>query len=566
VRYHALACDYDGTLALRGRVDAAVVDALERVRRSGRKLVLVTGRTLPDLRRVAPDLALFDRVVAENGALVHAPRSGATKLLGAPASPDFVAALRARGVAPIAVGECIVATWEPHQSAALAAIQELGLELQVIFNKGAVMVLPSSINKATGLGVALLDLGLSPRNAVAIGDAENDHAFLALCECAVAVRNALPALQERADWVTRGDHGAGVVELALRLLENDLVDLDAALARHAVALGIGADGSEIALPAYGSNLLVAGTSGGGKTSFATGLVERLLERGAQLVAIDPEGDYEQLPGTSAIGSAERPPDLDEVMRLVENPAAQLVLNLLGVALDVRPEFFASLFARLLDQRVRTGRPHWLLVDEAHHLLPRGRVASGSLLSPEISNVLWITVHPEHLAPAVVAGARHVVVMGRAPAETLAEVARAFDAPAPHFAGDLAPGEAVHWTPGSAPLRMRTIPSTVERRRHVRKYADGELPPDRSFYFRGPEAKLRLRASNLTAFLDLGDGVDDATWLHHLERGDYSRWIRLAIKDEELAGEIAAVETMGGSAATTRTGVRRAIEARYTAPA
>ena len=48
----------------------------------------------------------------------------------------------------------------------------------MIFNKGAVMILPSGVNKATGLAAALEELGLSPHNVVGVGDAENDHAFL----------------------------------------------------------------------------------------------------------------------------------------------------------------------------------------------------------------------------------------------------------------------------------------------------------------------------------------------------------------------------------------------------
>jgi HAD superfamily hydrolase (TIGR01484 family) len=117
--------------------------------------------------------------------------------------------LQQRGVAPLSCGRVIVATWHPHETTVVEVIRELGLELQIIFNKEAVMVLPSGINKATGLRVALDSLGLSPHNVVGVGDAENDHAFLSLCECAVAVANALPMVQERADWTTSHDHGPG---------------------------------------------------------------------------------------------------------------------------------------------------------------------------------------------------------------------------------------------------------------------------------------------------------------------------------------------------------------------
>src|SRR5439155_3478388 len=113
-------------------------------------------------------------------------------------------------------------TWETHENAGLQAIHDLGLEMQVIFNKGAVMVLPAGVNKATGLTAVLKEMGLSPHNAVGVGDAENDHAFLRLCEFSAAVANALPALKEASDLVTAADHGAGVAELIAVMVATDL--------------------------------------------------------------------------------------------------------------------------------------------------------------------------------------------------------------------------------------------------------------------------------------------------------------------------------------------------------
>ena len=221
MRYLALACDYDGTLARHGRVEASTIVALERIRASGRKLLLVTGRQLDDLFSVFAEIELFNRVVAENGALVYDPHTREQRSLGEPPPAAFVDALRRRYV-PISVGAVIVATWEPHERAVLETIRDLGLELQVIFNKGAVMVLPAGVSKASGLAAGLDDLALSPDNVVGVGDAENDHAFLAACECSVAVANALPTIKERADVVTKGEAGAGVEELAAELVANDL--------------------------------------------------------------------------------------------------------------------------------------------------------------------------------------------------------------------------------------------------------------------------------------------------------------------------------------------------------
>ena len=82
MRYLALATDYDGTLAHHGRVDEPTLKALERLRESGRKLILVTGRVLPELLGVFPRIDLFDYVVAENGALIYRPETREEKAIG----------------------------------------------------------------------------------------------------------------------------------------------------------------------------------------------------------------------------------------------------------------------------------------------------------------------------------------------------------------------------------------------------------------------------------------------------------------------------------------------------
>jgi hydroxymethylpyrimidine pyrophosphatase-like HAD family hydrolase len=228
VRYLALAVDYDGTLAHDGKVADSTVAALERAKRSGRRLLLVTGREVGDLNRVFPRLDLFDRVVAENGGLLcRLDGSGAQHRmpLAPPPPPELVDRLREQGVNPLAVGEVVIATRQPHDVAVLAAVRELGLEMQITFNKGAVMLLPTGVNKATGLDAALDDLRLSRHNVVGVGDAENDHAFLSRCACSVAVANALPALKERCDLVTTASNGAGVAEVIDRLVTADLADL-----------------------------------------------------------------------------------------------------------------------------------------------------------------------------------------------------------------------------------------------------------------------------------------------------------------------------------------------------
>jgi HAD superfamily hydrolase (TIGR01484 family) len=569
MRYFTLACDYDGTLAHNGVVSEATLAALERLRASGRNLILVTGRELDDLKKVFSRLDLFDRVVAENGALLYRPATLEEKLLAETPPAEFASALKARGVKSISAGRSIIATWQPYETIVLETIRDFGLEMQVIFNKGAVMVLPSGINKATGLSAALIELGLSTHNAVGIGDAENDHAFLALCECAVAVSNALPMVKERADLVTSGDHGDGVIELIDLIITSDLSDLEERLGRHCITLGSRADGREMLLEPYGLNLLLAGSSQGGKTTLATGIIERFIERGYQLCIIDPEGDYSALDGTVNLGDPKRAPSADEALELLMKPEENVVINLLGLALEHRPSFFINLFPRLQELRARTGHPHLIVVDETHHLLPSTWKPTPLTLPQGTTGMMFITLKPEHVAQPIISKVNTIIAIGESPDQTIRAFCEAAGRPLPPLDPvKLALGEAIVWSPDAqeGPVWIRSQPSRGERRRHQRKYATGELAPEISFYFRGPEGKLNLRAQNLVIFLQLADGVDDETWLYHLRRGEYSDWFRKVIKDEELADDVAHVENESHiPAIESRARIRIMIERRYTAP-
>lgn len=220
--YRVIATDYDGTLATEGRVDDATLAALERYRRSGGHLILVTGRQLGDLFQVFPHSHLFEGIVAENGAVFHQPHRDQVKLLANPFPAALVETLKAAGVHPIDQGQVMVSTWEPHGEAVHQAIQSLGLSAAVILNKRAVMVLPQGVNKASGLAVALADLNLAHLPSVGIGDAENDLSLLRACHRGVAVANALPELKAIAHATTQGERGAGVQEIIQRILEGRL--------------------------------------------------------------------------------------------------------------------------------------------------------------------------------------------------------------------------------------------------------------------------------------------------------------------------------------------------------
>jgi HAD superfamily hydrolase (TIGR01484 family) len=570
MRYLALCTDYDGTIAHHGKVDKPTLAALEDLRASGRKLVLVTGREIPDLETVCDRLDLFELVVAENGALVYRPSTREERPLVDAPPARFVEELKRRGVERVSAGRCIVATWQPHEKVVLETIRDLGLELQVIFNKGAVMVLPGGMNKAAGLKAALEELGVSLHNTVGVGDAENDHAFLSICEMSAAVANALPAVKDTADLVLKADHGAGVTELIRELLADDLASRAGLLRRHEILLGTGGDGTELSLPPFGVSALVVGTSGGGKSTLTTGLIERLNAKHYGFCVIDPEGDYDVLEDAAVLGSPDRAPSVDECMQLLAKPNQNVVINLVGLEFSDRPAFFMTLFARIRDLRAKTGRPHWLIVDEVHHVLPADWKPAELNLPQELDGVLMISVSPSAVSATALSLVRTVIVIGEKPAQMLREFATVNGAAAPASPMDEIPkGEALIWHKDSEvpPLHFKIEPSKTARRRHIRKYAEGSLPEDRSFYFQGPEKKLNLRAQNLIVFTDLADGVDAETWLYHWQRGDVSGWLRRSVKDEDLTDQVRALEKeVPDDADASRKAVRELIERKYTLPA
>jgi hydroxymethylpyrimidine pyrophosphatase-like HAD family hydrolase len=562
----ALATDYDGTLAKDGRVNAATIDALKGVRESGRKLILVTGRDLPDLQRVFPELELFDLVVAENGALLFNPAKKVETPLAEPPSPAFVARLRELGVSPLSVGRTIVATWEPNETAVLRAIRDLALELHIVFNKGAVMVLPGNVNKAWGLKHALKPLCLSLHNVVGIGDAENDQAFLSACGCAVAVDNALASVKAKADLIV-ADHGDGVIELARLLTKSDLRGTGMRIPRRQPVLGLHADSTPFCLSPF-ATALITGSSGAGKSTIVTALLEQMRELAFQFCVVDPEGDYSEFPDAVVVGDAKQEPRLAEVMGLLAKPDVSVVVNLLAIDPPERPRFLVRFLPEMAKLRAETGRPHWIVLDEAHHCLPAKWDPAPSTLTQELPAVIAVTVHPEAVSRDFLELVSTVVGVGDGSLDAIAKFCLATGRSAPQTVGAVLGAGQVHLLPPNGDIEVITTTRPKERqKRHARKYAEGELAEGRSFYFRGPEKALNLRAHNLRTFLQMAAGVDDRTWLHHLRGGEYSRWFRDAIKDEDLAAEAGAVESDRTlSPKDSRACIKQMIERRYTAPA
>jgi hypothetical protein len=295
----------------------------------------------------------------------------------------------------------------------------------------------------------------------------------------------------------------------------------------------------------------------------------MVEKSLEFCVFDPEGDYAELDGAVSVGDAKTAPILDETLNLLRKLSANVVVNTQALRVTERPTFFARILPQVMSLRARTGRPHWLLIDEAHHLLTADRADVIQVLPEHMPATIFVTVHPETMLPAALKRVEYVITLGPNAAQVIRNFCKAIGEKPPPRAPAHAEDEVLFWERSArkAPIAVKALRPQQAKNRHVRKYAEGELPKDFSFYFRGPDNRLNLRAQNLMLFAQIAEGVDDATWEHHRRIGDYSGWFRRVIKDEELAAEAAAAESDANlDPAESRVRIIDAIHRRYTAPA
>jgi hydroxymethylpyrimidine pyrophosphatase-like HAD family hydrolase len=219
MRIQALATDGDGTCLKDNKMLDETVAAFKQLRSAGIRLILVTGEHPNELKEF-PHLNLFDHVIAENGAVIVDQKTGAEELLGPRPPAELLVALNHAGVT-MQVGRVLIATDTEARPLVEGVIDRLGVDWHTVPNRKDLMVLPASVDKATGLGTLLKRIQIAPQQVAAIGDAENDCAMLKYCGFGVAVANGLPPVKECAKLVTRGHAGHGVIELASRLLNGD---------------------------------------------------------------------------------------------------------------------------------------------------------------------------------------------------------------------------------------------------------------------------------------------------------------------------------------------------------
>lgn len=555
-----VATDFDGTLTEAGPPDLDVLVALARLRGDGVRTVLVTGRILAELEDVFPDVAEhFDAIVAENGAVIATTES--VHCAAPPVDRALLARLSNLGI-PARQGRVIVACAGNDQHAVLDAIDDLGLECQLVHNRAELMILPSGVSKGTGLAYALARLGYSAHDTLAVGDAENDHSLLLAAELGVAVSNAVPALRERADLVLDEPAGRGFVSLVDRLGADG--GLWATRGRHHLWLGHDVNGDPVQLLARPSNILIASDTGQGKSFVAGLLAEQLIDLDYSVLVIDPEGDHGGLGvlrSAVVVGGDVPPPPVEVVVSLMERSTTSVVIDLSSLDPAQRHDYLRNLPAEIEAARRDRGRPHWVFVDEAHGAVPRQEATVGSF-EPAAKGYCLVTWRPHELPSEVLAALDVVMAMTNPePDDRLIDLLAAVcGQPKVVVAEALTgpPGRVVVGTRGSqGPPPVAALGArTTLHFRHDHKYGTRGIPEQRRFVFRAlPDHLTGAVARNLTEFEAELAHCDRAVLRHHAPHHDFSRWVVDVLHDEPLGDALRPIE-----ASMTATSPAAAVEA------
>ncbi|MEI8080473.1 MAG: HAD family hydrolase [Actinomycetes bacterium] len=546
-----LATDFDGTLTHDGRrPEDRVLASLRRIRSEGALVVLVTGRILSELHEVFPDAEEhFDAIVAENGAVLW--NGGHRRLLATPVDPGLVDGLAARGVR-VRHGEVLVAGSASDRIAVLEEIHDRGLDYQLIFNRNELMILPAGVNKGTGLFDALGDLGVSRHSAIGVGDAENDHALLDVCEVGVAVSDAVPSLHSFADLVMTEPDGRGVAEL----LESVFGPHPPAIhsGRWKVRLGA-ADGRRTAsVPSSQMNILICGESGTGKSHLVGLFAERVIGQGYCVLVLDPEGDHQdlgRLRGVAVLNAERGLPKPARIAEIFSQRFTSVVLDMSGVDETAQRQYLQALASVVEQSRAACGLPHWIIGDEAHSTTTV--FADSTVVAGTASAQRWgfalATYRPDLIDDAVIAQLDAVITMGdgRPPspelAHLLARTSRLTLADVVEAVSEIDFGNAYlairpdlgYSTPFQVGSRV------TEHRRHWHKYTELNLPEDRSFHFRNRDDEMVGVASNLRSLTRVLTTCSPDVIEHHARGHDLSRWMRDVFVDPEVTDDFADVE-------------------------
>jgi hydroxymethylpyrimidine pyrophosphatase-like HAD family hydrolase/CheY-like chemotaxis protein len=565
-----LACGLEGVLAEEdGRVAIATWEALRRAKNAGMSIVLVTSQTWESFSAEGHYAELCEAIVAEGGAVVYFPRRDTVALPFGRLAPRVLQSLDAAGV-PLQWGRSTVSTHVPHDKVILKVLQETGSGVTMEYNRGSMMVLPPGATKGTGLRYALRELGYSPRNVVACGDAENDQSLFEVAELAVAVSNALPHIQAQANVVLPQANGTGIETLVTSILDG-YVPYHRPRPDRRLLLGHDLTGSSICLDPFSlvnSNLGIFGGSGSGKSWLAGLLVEGLLKQEYQVCIIDPEGDYRALgasPQSLLLGGPETQLSVvADVVNFLECSDISLVLDLSVYEVTERIAYLWDLLRALQCLRARRGRPHWFLIDEVQSFCSAEQSQLGDLLlnSLQEGGFGLVSYRPSHVAPEILKALDCWLLTRLSLPEELTTLTHSLPQQAnssetishlptlPIGQAYLYADERARVAPRdpNTPHQPRAVrfyvgERTVPHVRHLRKYLRAPLPRPKMFYFCDTHGHyLDRTAANLWEFREALSELPIETIRYHLGRGDFERWLKDVLHDDELAHRVRKVNS------------------------
>lgn len=543
-----IATDFDGTISDGDQLAPKAARVLRRWRETGQFTVLVSGRPFEFLRNLQEREQAFDLIVGENGAVLYNPHTDELRLPFGEIPQDLVDALAQLDI-PLWRGIATAGTTMPHDGEVWSTSRELGMAVHLETNRNEVMVLPPGASKGAGLLHLLQREGLSPRNLLAFGDAENDRSLLQVAEVKVAVANAVEGLKAIADHVTALAGPAGVADFVGRyLLDGRPFDFQVRGAHH-FSLDVAAEMSLNAHDLVDREILIAGGSGYSKSWLACRLADGLIKGGYQLLGLDPVGDLCELRRHASCLSLgrEEVPAISLIVQLLAETDLSLVLDLSRMPTPEEQVLYTTgLLRRVLELRRQLGKPHWILIDEAQDLLGgRDNPARLPLLqSFESFGVCLVTWQPSRLDEAVL-DRMHGFVLTRhrlgTEVECLSDLlaSRGVDVAAlSEQLGQLGEGQALIWgflseAESLTPLRFATGPRIFPWIHRLHQYLEDRVAPSKQFYFHDQTAHT-LPAGNLCELIDRVRTLDPRVVAFHFQRGDFARWIRDVLHDQTLA--------------------------------
>ena len=428
---------------------------------------------------------------------------------------------------PFRAGQCLVDADAGSAHRMLDVIRELELPIVLSFNRSRVMALAQGVSKATGLGAALDMLRASPRNTVAVGDAENDHELLRFAEVGAAVEWGSPSLRAAADLVITGKDPSAVGDFIRRVAASGRLPIPVR-ARRRLLIGHTEDDREFSLAVRGRNVLIIGETNSGKSWLAGLLCERLILHGYSLCVIDPEGDYrtlDALPGVTVLGGEEPPPPPRALLHALRYPDRSVVIDLSSLEHQAKFEYIRSVLPALNVMRRRTGTPHRIVVDEGHYFL--SDAIDRGLLDLDFNGYTVVTYWPSQLPTELVAATEVILVtresnLGEIEAlRKHCEACRHLSPSAwdtlPHLRLDQAVALPVTDEAG-AELRTFIIGERLTPHvRHRQKYVDVPVSDSRAFVFGSGRRTVTARAHTLREFVEVLEKLDVTQGSGYLRR-------------------------------------------------